>query len=479
MPRRPEAAVGAHPSGNGAPGRLRASGRFTRAAGRPESVDPAGFVVGFVLLTLLGVGTGVLTGLSPGLHVNNVAALVLATHAAWARLIAALVPGASGDPVLGDVLLAAFLLATATSHAVFDFIPSVFLGAPTEETALATLPGHRLLLVGQGAKAVALAARGAVLGTAFSVVALIPLRLLLADPVGLAERFRPWSAVFLVFVLTALLASEARTRRVRRVFAAGWVQALAGLLGVAALRGPLPLDPGIALFPLFSGLFGIPSLLLGLRSRPGDVPFQRLEPLRALSRQDAMSALRGTLAGASVSWLPGLSGGAAATLASIRMRRSVGPSQYMVVLGAVATSTAVLSVAVLFIIHRARSGAAVAVGALLGDAIPWSRAGELPAALLILVGSTVVAAALAAPLAARLARTVARRWSSLDPRRLSIVSLAALAGLLAIASGPVGLALAGLASVVGLVPVVHRVRRVHLMASLLVPVLLSYLAPAP
>ena len=111
---------------------------------------------------------------------------------------------------------------------------------------------------------------------------------------------------------------------------------------------------------------------MGLRARPGSIPYQRLEPLRALSREDARSALRGTIAGASVSWLPGLSGGAAATLASVGTRKRVGPSQFMVVLGAVSTSTALLSVAVLFIIHRARSGAAAAVRALAGDLSPWA-----------------------------------------------------------------------------------------------------------
>src|SRR5437879_5055967 len=110
------------------------------------------------------------------------------------------------------LLLSCFLLAAAGSHAVFDFIPAVFLGAPTEDTALATLPGHRLLLVGQGAKAVALAARGALLGTAFAVVALIPLRFLLADPVNLADRFRPWAPAFVVCVLGAVLASGLRGR---------------------------------------------------------------------------------------------------------------------------------------------------------------------------------------------------------------------------------------------------------------------------
>lgn len=442
-------------------------------------MDGVGFLLALVLFTALGVLAGCLTGLAPGLHVNNVAALVLSNPAVWTGMLAVFVPEDSLDPTSGGVLLSGFLVATAASHAVLEFIPSVFLGVPTEDTALATLPGHRLLLVGQGAKAVALAARGALLGTAISVLALVPLRMLLSDPIGLAERFRPWTPAFLVFVLCAIVVSDVRGRnRLVRAMRAIWVQLLAGLLGIAALRGPIPLDPATVLFPLFSGLFGIPGLLVGLRSRAGRIPRQRLEPLRALSWKDGGSILRGTLAGASVSWLPGLSGGAAATLASIGTRR-IGPSQFMVVLGAVSTSTAILSVAVLFMIQRARSGAAAAVGGLLGPVGPWSEPWSIPGSLTALVIAAVLATCIAAPLATRLGRSVARRWSRLDARRLSVVSLAFLLALILIVTGPVGLALAGVGAVVGLVPVALRVRRVHLMASLLVPVLLAYVVTAP
>ena len=42
-------------------------------------MDALSFGLAFGVLVLLGLGTGALTGLSPGLHVNNVAAVVLAT----------------------------------------------------------------------------------------------------------------------------------------------------------------------------------------------------------------------------------------------------------------------------------------------------------------------------------------------------------------------------------------------------------------
>jgi putative membrane protein len=436
-------------------------------------VDLAPFVVGLLFVVFLGLGTGLLTGLSPGLHVNNVAALVLATRSSWSAGLAFVAGNTGGDEV--GLLLACFVIATAASHAVFDFVPSVFFGAPTEETALAILPGHRLLLEGEGPRAVALAARGAVLGTILSAILLFPLRILLADPIGLADAFRPWTALFLVAVLGALLLAEVRgsRARLRRVLRAAHVQLLAGLLGVGVLRGPILVDPGVILLPLFSGLFGMPNLLLSLRTRAGAIPPQHIGRIAPLSRAEAGHALRGALAGAAVSWLPGLSGGAAATLAAGGSRRRLGPSGFMVLLGAVSSSTTLLSVAVLFMIGKTRSGTAAAVRELLASGASWSAPLGVPPPFLALLLAAVLASVLAAPLSVLVARALGRHWSALDPRKLSGATLAALALLIALVAGPLGLVLAGLATLVGIVPVVTGVRRVHLMAALLVPVALS------
>ncbi len=439
-------------------------------------MEPVGLLGAFLLVVLLGLGTGLLTGLSPGLHVNNVAAFVLATQGSWAGFLAVLLPASSaGAPELG-FLLSVFVVSTAVSHAVFDFVPSVFFGAPSEDTALAVLPGHRLLLDGEGARAVALAARGAALGSALSAAFVLPLRWILGAPVGLADAFRPWTGTFLLALLLALLLAETRPRkgRVRRVLRASWVQLLAGVLGVAVLRGPPLLDEGLVLFPLFSGLFGMPTLLLSLRARPGTIPPQRTGLLPPLDRSDAGHALRGALAGASVSWLPGLSGGAAATLAAVGSRREVSPSGFMVVLGAVSTSTCILSISVLFILGKARSGAAAAIRELAPSEGGWSSTSGVPPFLLGILAAAVLTNALATPLAARIGRSLAPRWSAIDPRKLSLATLAGLLVLLGIVAGPYGLGIASLAALVGLVPVAARVRRVHLMAALLAPVLLMY-----
>jgi putative membrane protein len=84
-----------------------------------------------------------------------------------------------------------------------------------------------------------------------------------------------------------------------------------------------------------------------------------------------------------------------------------------------------------------------------------------------------LAAILAAPLAAKLAGVLAPRLIRFDPRLLSAATLAALGGLILLATGVIGLALAGLACLVGSVPVRIGVRRIQLMAALLVPVLVG------
>jgi putative membrane protein len=54
------------------------------------------------------------------------------------------------------------------THTFIDFIPSIFLGAPDEDTGLSTLPGHEFLLKGQGYYAVKLT----VIGSAIAIISL-------------------------------------------------------------------------------------------------------------------------------------------------------------------------------------------------------------------------------------------------------------------------------------------------------------------
>jgi putative membrane protein len=149
----------------------------------------------------------------------------------------------------------------------------------------------------------------------------------------------------------------------------------------------------------------------------------------------------------------------------------------MVALGSVSTATAVFTVAVLFIIDRARSGAAVAIRELnAGPVAPWEPATQIPALLVTLLVSAIVAAMVAYPVTIACSRLAARRIHRVRYDLLARGVLAILAVLILVLAGAAGLMIAVVAGVLGLVPPLAGVKRVHLMGSLIIPVVLLYLS---
>ena len=106
-----------------------------------------------------GIILGAISGLTPGLHVNNFAAMLLATSSVLMSF------------GLTPYHVASIILAAAISQTFFDAIPAVFVGAPDSDTILTVLPGHRMMLEGRGIEAVRLSA----IGSAGSIIAALVL----------------------------------------------------------------------------------------------------------------------------------------------------------------------------------------------------------------------------------------------------------------------------------------------------------------
>jgi len=472
-------------------------------------LEPLGFLIAVVVFTLLGVAAGVCTGLAPGLHVNNVAVLLLASRPAFEAAVLAQFPAARPDEVVA--ILSSFVMGTVIGHSFLDFVPSVYLGAPEEKTALSVLPGHRLLLAGEGHVAVRLAARGAIAGAVASVLLLLPLRLFLGSPLDAYERGR-WAIPFvLIGIATVLVLSEkerqvrgssvsgsARSSRHRQRGIAALLFLASGVLGQALLGGrwltawnwfplgPLADDVGtLILFPLFTGLFGFSTLILSSQVRSAVPPQDVSADAKVRGRGLARGIVSGSVAGALVSWLPGLSSGAATALAQLLSRGRGDESsheslrEFMVALGSVGTATSVFTVSVLFIIDRARSGAAVAILELnAGNMALWEPASAPPMLLIVLLVSALLAAGVAYPLTVGFSRLAATRIHRVRYDLVARGILVLLVLLLLILAGAAGLMISVLAALLGLVPPKAGVKRVHLMGALIVPVVLLYLVPA-
>lgn len=445
-----------------------------------------------LLLSLLGVAllgslVGIAAGLVPGLHVNNVALALLAFEPAYLPALASVTGHAESV-----VLLAGLLAAAAIAHGFAALLPSVFLGAPDEETALTVLPGHRLLAAGRGMEAVLLGARGAVLAAFLALPLLLPFRLLLGDPVDAYGTLRPFVPFLLLLLLGVLLATEGRGRRGarRRLLAVGYLL-LSGVLGWIVLRPgflesswrPLPIPAAsLVLFPLFTGLFGLPTLLLSWSHRER-LPPQTLGPADPLPDwRQTRGLLAGTVAGATVSWFPGLGGSSATVVAQLlgggepRERDPEADREFLLAAGAANAATGVFTFATLFTVFRARSGVAAAVDAITGPVPPpWAPVSNLPPVFAGILLALAVSAVLAYAATKRLARPFARFATRVRYARLVRTVAVALALAVFGLTGPLGLLVLVAATATGIGPPLLGVRRVHLMGCLLVPILAASL----
>lgn len=149
----------------------------------------------------IGIFLGCMTGLIPGFHVNNVALLALSMSPLAVN---------AGIPLSS---VAAIIVSMGTVHTFLNYIPSALIGAPDGDTALALLPGHRMLISGHAAQGVAYSARGSQLGLLLSIPLLIVARLLFGTNPGLglyelSRDILPW----LLLIISAFLILTETTR---------------------------------------------------------------------------------------------------------------------------------------------------------------------------------------------------------------------------------------------------------------------------
>ena len=110
-----------------------------------------------ILALLLGLLAGTFTGLLPGIHINLVASLLVLNIDRFGSI----------EPIT----LAAFIVSMSITHTFLDFLPSIYLGAPEEDSFLSILPGHRLLMKGLAHEAFILTLYGSI--TAIPIILLL------------------------------------------------------------------------------------------------------------------------------------------------------------------------------------------------------------------------------------------------------------------------------------------------------------------
>ena len=439
-----------------------------------------------LVFCILGTLVGVCTGLLPGLHVNNIALILLSLSG---TIVAACAPllsyGISEQFVL--LLIAGFIISVSVSHTFHDVLPTTFIGAPEEDTALSVLPAHNLLLAGLGYKAIALSALGSYGAIVVCLLFIYPIRFIIGEPLLLYSALQGVMAFVLIAITILMIATEkakiedfgikGKTPAIAGMLFALFVFLLSGIFGLVVLDLPVESPVGLSapvLFPALAGLFGTPTLLNSVMTKP-HIPDQKIEPL-SLSKEEKKSSIlsifSGSLAGIIVSIIPGITS-STGTILAMNAREGSGNEQTIVTLSSVNTASSFSVILVLFIILRPRSGAAIAVNELI-PVEEWTTL-MIPTNFLFLLIFLVLAGSLSYFLTIAIGKLFARKFSKIPYEPLVWATIGLVVFLVFLFTGFLGIVVLMAATCIGFLPICWGVRRSHCMGILLIPIILHFL----
>ncbi len=418
---------------------------------------------------LIGYLLGLISGLTPGIHTNNFALLLVAAS-----------PFFIGYG-FGPMYVAVIIISNSITHTFLDIIPSIFLGAPDADTALAVLPGHRLLLQGRAIEAIRLSAIGSFGSVIASLLLLIPLLFIFRG----YYLIQGYIGFILLFIVMIMLISENGERiegqgslaHLKFKGYATLLFLLSGILGLLSFEREFLIESLIGLpnpsvlFPLFSGLFGAPLLIQSILSKT--VIPEQMKGAFHLTRYRVLRGIAtGTMAGAIVSFLPGVSSAIGTLLSRLFIKDDLtidSHREFLVSLSGVNTANSIFCLVVLYVIGKSRSGAMIAVNEIY-DAAMWDSS------VLIVFVTVIFFVSLISYFSTVIA---GERASAVLPhinyQVMCIAVLIVITAMVVLFTGWFGLIIFLSSVPLGLMPTYAKVRRSHLMGVLMLPLIIMFM----
>ena len=398
-------------------------------------------IIELILALVAGCFFGIITGITPGLHINLVAAILFSLSAFLLQYT-------------NVIVLGCFIIAMSITHTFSDFISATYLGAPSDETALAIMPAHRLLFKGMGHEAVKLATLGSFWCLVLTI-ALIPVLLFAV----------PWIFSVLKFWIPLILAAAMAFMVIRaptadKKFWTFVVTLLSGIFGLVVFEVPNLKDP---LLPMLSGLFGISMLLLSLKEKV-NLPVQRTTENLVVKKKDFWKSMSASVfCGSLVSIFPGL-GPAQSSAIAMQFVGKIEEHSYLILIGGINTVSMVLSLVTMLTIQKARNGSIAIVNELVQNV----DFGIFITFVLI----SLIAGGIATFLTLSVSKFFSGIMNKINYSLLSLGIISFVALLVFIFSGLIGIFILLISTSIGLIANLTEINRSTCMACLLLPIIL-------
>jgi len=393
-----------------------------------------------ILAILCGVSIGTFTGITPGIHINTVTAILVANLGIFSSI--------------STISLITFVTSLAITHTILDFIPSILTGATDSESFLSVLPGHEMLKQGKGREAVLLVLIG--------VITSIPL-IILMTPLFIKIVPIIYKKITYIIPFILIFISIYTITREKRIWTGLTIFILTGILGYTALNSPVK-EP---LLPLLGGLFGGSSIIISLFQKT-KIPKQEKAKIKDLNltKKDCFKSLFGSLISAPLcSFLPGIGSGHAATISSEIMPQS--RKGFLMMLGTINIIVMAFSFVTLYILNRTRTGAAAAIQNITSQLTINN--------LWQIIGITILTIIIASILAILITNIFLKIIEKINYNKVSIIMFIILTLAVIFISNPLGLVVFITSTSLGIFAILSNIRRINMMGVLLIPTIIIYL----
>ena len=406
-----------------------------------------------ILACFLGIFCGVFTGMVPGIHVNTAGAILFASSAFLLNF-------------LSPEFLCVFLLTMSIAHALVEFVPSMLLGVPEEGTALSILPGHRMVLEGRSKEAIRIVSIGG-FGAIVVIILFLPVFALLLPAIHSISKPFTWIILlgFSLYMIWRLSNGK------KAFFWSLLMFVLSGILGWIGFQTPI--SSGLLLMCIFSGLFGISTIMFSLNDN-SSIPHQNKFYDLNLNKDMLKGIFAGGVAGAILGFLPGF-GPAQGGIIAQEVSGGSGENDtenFLTAISGLNTSDTLFSVISIYLIGNPRSGIAVYMNYFI-ETFSISH-------LLVFTFASLVAVSISMIVCLKVGDSFSKLIEGIDYKKLSIFVIILMIVILYIFAIIYGAPIPYLTLVLitstalGLLPHYLGVSKSHLMGVLIVPAMIIY-----
>lgn len=393
-----------------------------------------------ILPIISGILLGTITGLTPGIHINLVAALIVAYSYKILQVL---------DPLTIIITITSM----AITHTILDIIPSTLLGIPNADNITMLLPAHKLTTQGKAKLAIIYGLLGSALGILTTII-FIPLIINIIPFVY--EKIKDYIGILLIIISTYVIL-KSNNRLVSLIFFI-----TTGIVGIISFNIRTINQP---LLPLLSGIFGLCALILSIKNQT-KLPEQKEVKLEISKLTTIKYSLTTTLSSLLTNFLPGLTSSYTA-LISNNISKIKNPEHHIILSNASNSSAVIISFIALYTINKARSGAVAS--------IQYFTNALSNTTLILIIGTSLITLTIATIFALKLTNKAVKIINKINYQKISILIIILIIFLVFIITSFEGILILIVATSIGILAEKFKADKISLTGCLVLPVILYLL----